>query len=190
MSTSPRASASPAQCVEVRRPAWRRGVDRESGEERQPVGQEARADDQHALVPQRSQPLAEASRRCGSGSAATSAAPGRRRRVHDLQRHPGAVVEPPAGVLVHRLGVGHHRRRPAGPARWPGVRVRHPEVLSANPPKSYTRGAPSALGQLTGADSQWALTMRIACGWAGLRPAGELADQSGSSNRGGAPWPR
>ena len=34
--------------------------------------------------------------------------------VHDLQRHPGAVVEAAAGVLVHRLAGRHHRRRPAG----------------------------------------------------------------------------
>ena len=49
--------------------------------------------------------------------------------VHDLQRHPGAVVEAAAGVLVHRLGRRHHRRDALGERGGVRGRVGHPVVL-------------------------------------------------------------
>ena len=45
--------------VELRRPARRDGAGRRVVEERQTVGGEAGTDDQHAVVAQRTQPLAE-----------------------------------------------------------------------------------------------------------------------------------
>ena len=117
--------------VELRRPAGRGRVDAPLGEERQAVGEEAGADDQHALVAQRPQPLAELEQ-------ALRVLGGQRHLqhrdvglgVHDLQRHPGAVVEAAAGVLVDRLGVGHQRRRRArASAEASGRLVGHPVVL-------------------------------------------------------------
>ena len=50
-------------------------------------------------------------------------------RVHDPQRHPGAVVEAAAGVLVHRLGARHHRRDPLRERGGRRGLVGHPVVL-------------------------------------------------------------
>ena len=112
--------------VEVGRPAGSGGVDAELGEERQAVGEEAGADDQHALVAQRPQPLAQLEE---------AGRVGRRERhlehrdvaggVHDLERDPGAVVQAAAGVLVHRLAGRHHRRDPLRERRGVGGLVRH-----------------------------------------------------------------
>ena len=123
-STSPRASASAAQASKSVDQPGACGLDPELLEEGQAVGEEARPDDQHALVAQRAQPPAEVEQPAG-------VVRGQRQledrdvagRVHDLQRHPRAVVEAPAGVLVHRLVVGHHRGDPGRQAGGVGGRV-------------------------------------------------------------------
>ena len=93
------------------------------------MGQEARPDDQHALVAQRPESLTERQqpdrvlgrqghlqhRDVGFG-------------VHDPQRHPGAVVEPATGVLVDRFVVGHHPRDPDRERGGVGGLVGHPVV--------------------------------------------------------------
>ena len=52
---------------------------------------------------------------------------------HDLQRHPGAVVEAAADVLVDGLAVGHHRRDPLGQVRGVRCLVGHLVVLRREP---------------------------------------------------------
>ena len=163
--------------VEVDRPAGRLGLDAELLEERQAVGEEARPDDQHALVAQRAQPLAELHqpvrvvggqrhlqhRDVGLG-------------VHDLQRHPRAVVEAAGGVLVDRLAVGHHRRDPLRQRAWRRASRRSSGSTSARTRRSRRPAARRLADRLTGADSQWALTMRIAFGRGRSRgPGRELA---------------
>ena len=82
-------------------------------EERQAVGHEAGADDEHALLAQGPQPRAQGEQPVGVvGGHAQLQHRDVGLGVHDLQRHPGAVVEAAAAVLVHRLGVGQQRRRP------------------------------------------------------------------------------
>jgi hypothetical protein len=73
-----------------------------------------------------------------------------------------------------------------------GVRYVISKYRRAKPPKSYTSGVPAAEAErLSGADSQWALMMRM------LRGLGSDRDQArswsihgASSNSGGAPWLR
>ena len=120
--------------VEVDRPAGGLGLDAELLEERQAVGQEAGADDQHALVAQLAQAAAEGEQLVG--------VLGRQRHlqdrdvglgIHDLQRDPGAVVEPARGVLVHPLGVRHHRGDPLGEVVGRRGLVGHPVVPLREP---------------------------------------------------------
>ena len=84
---------------------------------------------------------------------------------------------PRRGVLVHRLGVGHQRGDPRRPARRRRGSRRSSGSTSARSRRSR-RPAPTPLARTgeIGADSQWALTIRIAVG-RGRSPAqrGELA---------------
>ena len=113
--------------VEVDRPRRRRRVDPPVLQERQPVGQEPRPDHQHPLVAQRPQPPAELEQ---ASRVVRREAELEHRDVrvgvHHPQRHPCAVVEATAGVLVHRLGVGHRRSDPPGQRAGIRRRVRHP----------------------------------------------------------------
>ena len=95
--------------VEVDRPLRRPGLAHEVlVDERQPMGQEAAPDDQHALVAQRREPATDLEqvprvevrhrhledRDIGVG-------------VHRLERHPRAVVEAPRLAVEHGLVDGH-----------------------------------------------------------------------------------
>ena len=84
--------------------------------------------------------------------------------VHDPQRHPGAVVEAAAGVLVDRLGGRHQRRRSAGRAPWRRASRRSSGSTSRRSRRSRRPAARRSALRLTGADSQCALTIRIAFG--------------------------
>ena len=141
------------------------------------MGQEARADDQHALLAQRAQPLAELHQ-------AVRVVGGQRHLqhrdvglgVHDLQRHPRAVVEPARDVLVDGLAARASSPRRAGPAPWRRASRRSSGSTSARTRRSRRPAARGSRVRLTGADSQCALTMRIAFGRGrSLRPRRELA---------------
>ena len=166
-----------------------------SGDERQPVGHEAGADDQHALLAQRPQPARRGPAAApGRGSGMLSCSTGTSaQRVHDLQRHPGAVVEAAAGVLVHRLGVRHQRGDLGGRARRrPAWRRSSRSSAGAKPPKSYTSGVPAAgADSVSGADSQCAETIRIARGLGiDCAQANSCASTRRRRSSGGAPWLR
>ena len=126
------------------------------------MGEEAGADDQHALVAQLAQPAAEGQQLVG--------VLGRQRHlqhrdvglgIHDLQRHPGAVVEPTGGVLVHPLGVRHHRDDPLGERGRGGGLVGHPVEPLGEPAEVVDqldagpgRGEGERRGLPVGADDQ------------------------------------
>ena len=86
------------------------------------MGGEARTDDQHAVVTQRPQPLAEAQKpRRIQGGQRDLQHRDVGLRIHHRQRYIGTVVEPAIWVVVHRFGVGHERLDVRGESGAPGA---------------------------------------------------------------------
>ncbi len=166
--------------VEVGRPARDRVVlHHVRAQEGQAVGHVAGADDEDALLAQGPEPAAEVHQPLRAVRRHAQLQDGDVRvRVHHLERHPGAVVEAAAGVLVDRLGVGHERGDAGGEGPGVGCRVGHLVVVLSEAAEVVDqgsagtgRGEAQRRGLPVGADDEDGGRLRQ-----GLAPREELSD--------------